>query len=193
MESVDPNLPGHYLRKFKQLVYEYNRDFPLPYYFERLIRSKKEVKIADIGSGPVCTLGNIWGAVKINIYASDLRQPSYKTLAQKEKIKLRTPIEYQDMENLTYPDNFFDIVHCVNAMDHTKDIERALSEMKRVCKKDGYIYLRHIHNQRMVHRGNGHYWDAGVDGFSDGKKLVKLSGFITTDDGLFIVSIFKKR
>lgn len=190
--GIDPNLPDHYRRKIKQLAYEYNRVFPLPYYFGEMIRLKKVVKIADIGSGPVCTLGNIWGDSEIKIYASDLRQPSYKTLIEKEKIKLLTPIEYQDMENLTYPDNFFDVVHCVNALDHTNNAQKALDEMKRVCKKDGYIYLRHAHNQRRAHKGNGHFWDASITGFSNGKIHINLESFISGDDGYFITSVFKK-
>lgn len=193
MESLDPNLPDHYRRKIRQLAYEYNREFPLPYYFARMIRSKKEVKIADIGSGPVCTLGNIWGNTKIKIYASDVRQPSYEILVKKENIKLLTPIEYQDMENLTYEDDFFDIVHCVNALDHTENAQKAIDEMKRVCKKGGYLYLRHGHNQRKAHSGNGHYWDASISGFSNEKVNIPLENFITTDDGYFITSIFKKR
>lgn len=186
------DLPDHYRRKIRQLIHEYNRPFAGPYYFSRLLRGKKEVKIADLGSGPVCTLGNIWSGVDITIHASDLRQGAYTKLLEKENCKLITPIEYQDMENLTYPDEFFDVVHCVNALDHTKDARKALSEMKRVCKKGGYIYLRHAHNQKSAHGGNGHYWDARVDGFFNGKDLVTLDGFTTTDDGYFIVSILKK-
>lgn len=193
MENIDPNLPDHYRRKFKQLVSEYNKPFPLPYYFARFIRGKKSIKIAELGSGPVCTLGNVWGDVEIEIHASDLRQPSYKKLQEKERCKLLIPIEYQDMEILTYPDNFFDVVHCVNALDHTNDAQKALDEMKRVCKKGGYIYLRHVHNQKSAHHGNGHYWDARVDGFYNRKIRIPLDDFITTDDGYFIVSIFKKR
>lgn len=193
MESLDLDLPDHYRRKIRQLAYEYNREFPLPYYFARMIKSKSDVKIADLGSGPVCILGNIWGNTKIKIYASDARQPSYERLIKKENIKLLVPIECQDMENLTYEDNFFDVVHCVNALDHTKDAQKALDEMFRVCKKGGYIYLRHAHNQRRAHNGNGHFWDASIKGFSNGQITIPLKNFITVDDGYFIISVFKKR
>lgn len=185
---------GHYRRKLKNLIYEYNRLFPGPYYFNQFLSHKhiKEAKIADLGSGPVCILGTLWSGINITIYASDILQPEYIKALEKENCKLITPIEYQDMENLTYPDEFFDVVHCVNALDHTKDAQKALDEMRRVCKVGGYIYLRHAHNQKRAHHGNGHYWDAKVNGFFNGKDLVTLSGFRTTDDGYFIVSILRK-
>ena len=44
-----------------------------------------------------------------------------------------------DMENLTYEDNSFDVVVCVNALDHTKNPLVALHEFYRVAKK--YIYI----------------------------------------------------
>lgn len=189
---LDLTLPVHYRRKFKQLLYEYNRPFPLPYYFGPFLRGKHEVNIADLGSGPVCIVGNIWGNVKINIFASDVRQRVYSKLWEQEKCKLITPIEYQDMENLTYPDEFFDIVHCINALDHTLDVSRALSEMKRVVKKEGYIYLRHFYNQMNVHGGRGHYWNASAKGFSNGETLIPLEGFKTIDDGYCIISTMRK-
>lgn len=182
----------HYEKRIKKLIHEYNRPFPGPYYFARFLRRKNEAKIADIGSGPICILGNLWSGVKLTIYASDINQPEYAKMLEEENCKLVTPVEYQDMESLTYPDEFFDVVHCANALDHTKDAQKALDEMKRVCKKGGYIYLRHLHNQKKVNGGRGHFWDAKKNGFFNGKSLVTLDGFLTADDGFFIVSIMKK-
>jgi ubiquinone/menaquinone biosynthesis C-methylase UbiE len=184
----------HYRRRLKNLIEEYNRPFPGPYYFGRFFSHKHitEAKVADLGSGPVCTLGSLWSSVKITIHASDIQEPEYTKAVNALGCKLLVPIEYQDMENLTYPDNSFDLVHCVNALDHTPNIEKALSEMRRICKPNGFIYLRHAHNQKSAHHGNGHYWDAKVTGFTDGQKLVPLTGFSTVDDGYYIVSILRK-
>lgn len=183
-----------YRRKLKELLNEYNRSFPGPYYFNQFFSHKhiSEAKIADLGSGPVCTLGNLWSNIKLTIVASDILADEYNQAIAALHVKPLVPIEYQNMESLTYPDASFDLVHCVNALDHTPDLEKALSEMKRVCKPKGYIYLRHAHNQKSAHRGRGHYWDAKTNGFTDGKKLVSLNGFTTVDDGYFIVSILRK-
>lgn len=176
------------------LIEEYNRIFPAPYYFSQIFSHKhiSEAKIADLGSGPVCTLGSLWGNVKLTIVASDILAEEYTQAATDLGCKLLIPIEYQNMESLTYLDNSFDLVHCVNALDHTPDIEKALGEMLRICKPNGYIYLRHAHNQKSAHHGNGHYWDAKGNFFTNGQKTVTLDGFNTVDDGYYIVSIKRK-
>ncbi|MCX7928832.1 MAG: class I SAM-dependent methyltransferase [Patescibacteria group bacterium] len=196
MSDCDKNrndIPEHYKRRIKQLLYEYNRPFPGPYYFARLLRGKNKVKIADLGSGPVCTLGNIWGNVEISIIASDLRAEAYLKLIQPFGVKLITPLEYQDMENLTYEDESFDVVHCVNALDHTPNAKAALCEMQRICKVGGYIYLRHAHNQKTAHKGRGHFWDIKAEGITNGIETIKLEkGWKTIDDGDFVISIYHK-
>lgn len=187
------DVPEHYRRRIKQLLHEYNRPFAGPYYFARLLRGKSTAKIADLGAGPVCTLGNIWGGTNISIIASDMRADAYLKLIKGEKATLLTPLEYQDMENLTYEDESFDVVHCVNALDHTPDAQAALAQMKRICKVGGYIYLRHAHDQLSAHRGRGHFWDVKAGGITNGSQTIKLDGWKTTDDGDFVVSIFYKR
>jgi ubiquinone/menaquinone biosynthesis C-methylase UbiE len=79
----------------------------------------------------------------------------------------------------------------VNALDHTKDVRKALGEMKRVCKTGGIIYLRHAPNQKNFLKGD-HYWNVTMEGFDNGKELVKLDGFKTGTDGFMIISIMKK-
>ena len=44
-----------------------------------------------------------------------------------------------DMETLAYEDNEFDGVMCLNALDHTKDAEKALKEMIRTAFEWVYI------------------------------------------------------
>ena len=60
------------------------------------VGDKKEVKIADIGSGPLPRIGRYLEGVKVEVYSSDKQN--------------FTGIKYQDMEKLTYSDNSFDIV-----------------------------------------------------------------------------------
>ena len=48
------------------------------------------------------------------------------------------PIEKQDVENLTYPDDSFDIV-CVNALDKRKPIEGYSGNAEFVNQEDSCI------------------------------------------------------
>lgn len=135
-----------YHKKLPWKVKQFNRKLPLPKYFDELIGDKKEVNIAEIGSGMFCTIGNYKDGIKVNMYPSDVLANEYNQMLKEVNIKPLVPVKYEDMENLTYPENFFDIVHCVNALDHTTNILVALREMYRVTKPGGYIYLRHFPN-----------------------------------------------
>jgi len=135
----------------------FNHVFQLPDYFAPLIGDKKDVVIADLGAGAVSTTGSTWPDTNVTIVASDLLDYGYPGLL--------IPIEYQDMENLTYEDESFDIVHCVNALDHTVNPQKAIEEMKRVCKPGGFIYLRHSPNEAEDRKYAGyHQWNISEDG-----------------------------
>lgn len=146
---------------FDRRIRRYNQTRPLNDYFLYMIGNKKSVKIADLGSGPYPITGQTLDGVDIKVYWSDAR--GFDNFWTNHKSIPLFPIEVQDMEALTYEDDFFDIVHCVNALDHTKNAEQALKEMIRVCKPGGWIYIDCSLNQHSVRRKK-HYWDAKPDG-----------------------------
>ena len=45
------------------------------------------------------------------------------------------------MHNLQYPDDTFDLIFC-NIIDHSLYPEKSISEMERVLKPKGYIFLQ---------------------------------------------------
>lgn len=103
------------------------------------------MKILDVGSGPVPKL--VSNYQEIQVLSCDQNSNAW--------------VDPQDMEHLTYPDKLFDIVICINALDHTKDAEQALKEMLRVSK--GFVYINCAIDQLTRHRKK-HYWDAKPDG-----------------------------
>src|SRR3990167_7557547 len=137
----------------------YNRPLPLAEHFIPLIGDKKAVKIADIGSGPFPITGQYLEGVKVELYHSD--RQNFDEFWKKYNSVPLFPIEIQNMEKLTYEDDFFDIVNCVNALDHTLNAEQAVKEMIRVCK--GWVYIDCALYQR-TDQGHKHYWDATEEG-----------------------------
>ncbi len=179
----DINKTTYFYRvKFKGKEEIHNQRGPLPKYFGPMIGSKEEIVIAELGAGPVNTIGDSWGGVKVKIYASDIFADEYNKFWKEHKRIPIIPIEYQDMEKLSYPDNMFDIVHCVNALDHTPNVEKAISEMKRVCKPGGWIYLRHAQGQKKRY-GGMHYHN-----FEE----LELPGFSKEMEGDLIVNTWRK-
>lgn len=180
----------YYRKAIPFLVRDYNKVFPLPHYFDNILYQRGTYTIADLAAGPVCRLGGKKAGSKITIYASDVNAKEYNAITETIE-PLLIPIEYQDMENLTYPDEFFDVVHCVNALDHTIDAKKALSEIKRICKKGGWIYLRHAPDQKK-HIGGGHFWNVSVKGLDNGTDFIPWGEFESHMDCGFIISTMEK-
>ena len=140
---------------------EYTMDRSLRLYLLGFLDGLKQATIADIGAGAACLIGNLHPQqIPISIVASDVLADEYKILWDEIGKQPRIPVEKQDMRQLTYPDNSFDVVHCSNALDHCPDPMCAVTEMVRVCKPKGWIYLRHMKDVgRMARYGGLHQWN----------------------------------
>jgi SAM-dependent methyltransferase len=157
----------------RELIDTFNKPVRLVDELLPFIEGKKEVKIADIGSGPVSSIGSYLPGVKVEVYPSDTQD--FTSWWQKRRewwkdddLKPYIPVEVQNMEKLTYPNNYFDIVWCHNALDHTRNAEIAVKEFKRVCKKGGWIYIMCSLNQ--LDTGYLHFWNTKKDGVFDNYK-----------------------
>lgn len=155
-------------------IAKYNQVLELAPELVPLLDGKKEVRIADIASGPYSKIGRYYEGTSIRVYPSDNQnfEPFYK----KYKFLPIFPIEYQNMEQLSYQDEYFDIVHCANALDHTKDAYKAVLEMIRVCKVGGWVYIDCCLDQKKT--GHKHYWNANENGiFSNDDEIFNLRDF----------------
>ena len=94
-----------------------------------IYKEKKTLKILDLGTG----LGYVYYSLRKKgfkkVYACDIN----KTFKQ---------VDIFDFEGkFIYPNNFFDIVITMNTIEHIKGNMHFLSEIKRVLKKGGKIYI----------------------------------------------------
>lgn len=149
----------HYARKKKWKIAAFNHHRPLAEYLIPLIGDQKSVSILDVGAGPILTTGDTLEGVDVQITACDNLADEYREIYG----DLLFPIEQESMEALSYPDNSFDIVHCVNALDHTKHPQKAIKELQRVAKK--FVYLRHNENEGEEQKYSGlHRWNIEMAG-----------------------------
>lgn len=70
-------------------------------------------------------------------------------------------VSVENMEWIGSDDESFDGVMCINALDHTKDAQKAVEELIRVAKDWVYINCNLI---QKTTSGKGHYWDMLEDG-----------------------------
>jgi ubiquinone/menaquinone biosynthesis C-methylase UbiE len=182
-----------YRAKLPWKAQQFNRKLFLPDYFKQMLGNKKEVKIAELGAGMFCTIGSLWKSAKIKVYPSDALADEFNQILKAAGITPLIPVEKQDMETLTYPDNFFDIVHCVNALDHCSDPLRVIKEMYRVAKPSGYIYLRHFVNVGEHEQYSGlHMWNIDINDKEDCVIWNKDKRFLLSDYFKGFKSVKKK-
>jgi len=55
-------------------------------------------------------------------------------------------------ENMPFRDNYFDYVHCFTVLEHVSDVPKSLSEMIRVTKKGGFVFIQGPSYLRPVER-----------------------------------------
>lgn len=158
----------------KNNIEKFNKLSPLVDYLIPLIEEKREVKILDVGSGAYSIIGHYLDEIKVDITHCD--NQDFSGFWKKYEATPLIPIEYQDMEKLTYPDESFDIVHSANALDHTRDALAAVKELIRVCKTGGWVYIDCHLDQ--LNTGHKHYWNAKGDGtFENGTDKFDLKEF----------------
>ena len=105
----------------------------------RLAGNVKNRKILDVATGT--------GRFAIDlakrgatVYATDLSDKMLQIAKQKaKKSKVKIVFKKADIEKLPYSDKKFDAVIGIRIIMHLNDYKKALGEMKRVCKEDGYI------------------------------------------------------
>ena len=114
------------------------------YYLLNRWLSKGKKDILDLG----CGLGRhtmLFAQNGFKMNAFDLSENALERAKRwAEELEL-TNIEfkYGDMLNLTYEDNFFDGIMCINVISHTdtEGMKQIAYELKRVLRKDGEAYF----------------------------------------------------
>lgn len=116
----------HYAKKADLILEEAKKKFKLV----------KNLKILQIGCGPLDVINEIKIGERHSI------DPLANFYKQKFKFNYKETNFIKGIgENLPYKNNFFDIVIFANVLDHTSNPEKVLSEIKRVLKSRGIMWL----------------------------------------------------
>lgn len=114
----------------------------LPNWYFSIYQINNGMKILELG----CGTGSMWLEHKDvmakckQIVLSDLSAGMLKT-AQKNIGDMNNVIyEVIDIQNIPYDDNYFDIVIANYMLYHVPDLHKAISEVSRVLRSDGYFY-----------------------------------------------------
>jgi SAM-dependent methyltransferase len=61
--------------------------------------------------------------------------------------------------DLPFPDNSFDLVFCSHVIEHLVDPQAVLSELTRVCRPGGYVYVETPSARSILTFLGGRFWD----------------------------------
>lgn len=110
---------------------------------KKYIKVKASDRLLDVGCGTGFTT-EYWECKRYGV------DPAPKLLARARK---RDEIEYKlaPAEGIPYPDGFFDVVISITAIQNFRDIEKGLSEIKRVGK-DRFVlsFLKESAKKEMI-------------------------------------------
>jgi SAM-dependent methyltransferase len=135
---------------------------------EELQRSPAEaVSILDVGAGPVTKLGFRYPGKTITIVAVDPLADEYESLLR--EADLRPPVRTIRVAGEALLEHFgsgtFDIAYASNALDHSADPFKIITNMTAVVRPAGVVLLRHKRNEGESARYGGlHQWNFDVDG-----------------------------
>lgn len=121
-----------------------------------------EIKILDVGAGPVTNLGYCWEGYDLKISAVDPLANEYDKLLKKHKINPPVRTIYCDAENLrsVFDEDSFDFVYAKNCIDHSYGPFESIEQMLSVIKPGCCIYLQHALNEAVNEKYKGlHQWN----------------------------------
>jgi SAM-dependent methyltransferase len=124
----------------------------LPGWFDRMASRTGGGELLEIGCGNGGDLAQL-ARRGMRVTGIDLTERA-ASLARVRLELLGIPGEVRvaDAEDLPFPDGRFDVVYSFGVLHHTPDIERALSEVRRVLRPGGWFF------GMLYHRCSLNYW-----------------------------------
>lgn len=126
------------------------------------VSNKKEVRILDVGAGPLTTLGKVYPGHSVSLVAVDPLAETYDTILSQANLTAPVRTIYGEAEKLNgqFDSNTFDIVYCANALDHCYNPFKAIEQMLIITKPAGTIILKHFLNEAENENYTGfHQWN----------------------------------
>ncbi len=96
----------------------------------------QQMHVIDLGCG-TGTFTKKLSLLNGEIYGCDI---SSKSIAQAVKLNSKVKFSVQDIENLSFESNKFDVVVLSGVLHHFNNLEKILIESKRILKHDGLLF-----------------------------------------------------
>ena len=118
-------------------------------YFCRYIADWKDLAVLDVGCGGGFTC-EFMAKLHANVSGVDSSESSIaQAQAHAEAQNLKINYQCGSALHLPYPDNSFDVVTCVDVLEHIPDWGRAVAQIHRVLKPGGHFFFDTINRNAL--------------------------------------------
>ena len=149
---------------------QYDREVPI-WLASHIPPGVDELRILDVGSGPLSKIGNKHPDRLIRVQAVDPLAHFYNDLVRNHLSRpAPIPVIFSFAEDLScrFEAETFDMITCTNALDHAVAPMWSMLEMSLILKKGGRIFLSHRKNEAVFENYEGfHQWNFDRDEVSD--------------------------
>jgi SAM-dependent methyltransferase len=136
----------------------------------RVPGSVERVRMLDVGSGPLTTLGTEWDGRQVEVVAVDPLADAYQRVLDELGIVAPAPARAIRGEQLEqhFDLSSFHVVHAANSLDHTEDPVATIRQMLSVLCPGGTMCLLHHVDVGVMEQYHGlHQWNLRPDGPDD--------------------------
>lgn len=150
-----------------KLAPHFAHDTPLQQELAELIPcdNKTNVKVLDIGAGPVSKVGKIHNGYAIELVPIDPMADKYRNILTALNLQPKYWTRNGEGERLSqqFEQNSFDLIHARNSIDHCLNPIKVIEEAITVLKPKHYFYLNHYRNEGKAAKYYGlHQWNFDV-------------------------------
>lgn len=107
----------------------------IQYFLGNCLKGNRNLNILDAGSGT----GRLYGV--LSRYGNVFGVEPHRGASQLCKEKGYKKVINDSLEKIGFPDNSFDVIVCVDVLEHVEKDQNALKECYRVLKKGGYFLI----------------------------------------------------
>jgi SAM-dependent methyltransferase len=126
------------------------------------IPENKNIRVLEVGSGPMTIIANVWGGYNLEVVAVDPLADEYNAILDANGIvpPIRTlKCAGEDLTKL-FDENSFDFAQAHNCLDHSWSPIQCIEQMLIVVKPEATIDLMHYINESDNQSGVGlHAWN----------------------------------
>lgn len=115
---------------------------------ESKLRSGEDLSVVDLGCGEGILLKLIEERFKNNrTFGIDIEPNTVKL-----KKFLKAEIKIADLMKSGFPNGFFDIAFCLDVLEHFKNLEQPIKEIKRITKPGGLLIVS-LPTENLFYKG----------------------------------------